>query len=312
MLRTSACVPIVLGIALGSASAALGAEDPAVKPVTLPLAIQRKLGFVVQPLAAATARPLVPGYARVLDPGPLAQLDADIAAAEAAADASAAEAARARALNAEGQAISAKALEGAVAQARADAVRLALLRRRIGLEWGPGIARLSDGQRGALLARFAAGKAALLRIDTPSGQGQAGPKSAEIDFGPLGVARAAILGPARASDPRLLSPGLLAEVTGPLASKLSIGLAAPVRLTTADPVHGVVAPRAALIRSGGKTWLYVRTGPESFLRKPVQDPAPQPEGLFAAAGLRPGEPVVTQGAAALFAAETHLGASDAD
>jgi hypothetical protein len=279
----------------------------ALKPVKLPVATQRKLGFRVQPLLAATRVATVAGYVKVLDPGPLALLDSDIQAAAAAAAASAAEAARTRTLNADDQAVSTKVMQAAQAQARGDAARLALLRRRVGLEWGAGLARMSDAQRAALVADLAAGRAALVRIDTASGQGQAGLRAIDIDFGTLGQFHGAGVGPARAADPRLMSPGLIARIGGANASVLSSGLSTPVRLTASGPVKGVVAPRAALLRSGGATWVYIRTSEESFQRKPVEGGQADPAGLFVATGLRPGEQVVTTGSAALFAAETNVG-----
>jgi hypothetical protein len=277
-----------------------------VKPVKLPVETQRKLGLVVQPLLAATRTATLPGFARVLDPGPLAQLDSDIQSAQVASTASAAEAARARALNADDQAVSTKVLQAAEAQARTDASRLALLRRRVGLEWGEGLARLSDKQRSALVGELAAGRAALVRIDTASGQGQAGLRGVDIDFGSLGLFHGVVLGTARAADPRLMSPGLIAKVSGKSAGALSNGLSAPVKLTASGPMHGVLAPRAALLRSGGETWVYIRTAEESFLRKPVAGGLVDPAGLFVPAGLKPGEQVVTTGSAALFAAETNV------
>ena len=298
-------------LALGlTAGAARAAEE--VKPVKLAAETQVKLGLTVQKLAGATRSASINGFAKVLDAGPLAQLDSDLQAAEAASAASGAEAARSKTLNADDQAVSAKALQAAEAQARADASKLALLRRRVGLEWGEGVARLSDHQRAALIADIASGKAALVRIDTASGQGQAGLKSAEIDLGPLGVAHAVVLGVARAADPRLQSPGLIAKVSGPAARNLSAGLSAPVKLTTSGPVHGVVAPREALLRSDGKTWIYVQTAAEQFIRKPVEDATPDQAGLFTATGFHPGEPAVIKGAAALFAAETNVGEAAGD
>jgi hypothetical protein len=300
-------------LALGIANAARADDEDAAKPVKLAAGIQAKLGLKVQPLMARTAIATVSGFLRVLDPGPLAQLDADIQAAEAAAAASAAEAARSQALNADGQAVSTKALQAAQAQARADASKLMLLRRRLGLEWGEGLTRMSESQRAQLLTDIAAGKVALVRIDTPSGQGLAGLHSLDIDLGSLlGSVRATVLGAARAADPHMMSSGLIAKASGPGARTLSVGLAVPVKLQQSAPVAGVVAPRAALLRSQGKTWVYVRTGAETFLRKPVVDGRPEQDGLFAAHGFRPGEPVVTQGAAALFAAETNVGEEGGD
>ena len=309
-LLTSALVLGTAGVARADA------DDVAVKPVKLASETQAKLGLKSEPLKAKASAATVSGYVKVLDPGPLAQLDSDIDAADAAAQASAAELARSDALNKDGATVATKVVEAARAQARADASKLALLRRRLGLEWGDGLARMSAGQRGQLLTDIAAGKAALVRIDTPSGEGLAGLTSVELDLGSLGAVRATVLGVARAADPRLISPGLLAIARGPGARSLTVGLNAPVKLAVSAAVTGVVAPRAALLRSKGKTWVYVRTGGETFLRREVEDARGDPSGLFVPAGFKPGEQVVTQGAAALFAAETNVseegGVKDAD
>jgi multidrug efflux pump subunit AcrA (membrane-fusion protein) len=92
---------------------------------------------------------------------------------------------------------------------------------------------------------------------------------------------------------------------------LSIGLSLPVTLTASAPVRGVAVPRAALLRSGGETWVYVRTASDTFLRKEVENGRSDPSGLFAPGGLKAGEQVVTQGAAALFAAETNVSEDEA-
>lgn len=299
--------PLLMLLAIGAAHAARAdADDEKVKPVKLAAPVQQKLGLKSEPLKAKAEAATLSGFVKVLDPGPLAQLDSDIEAAEAAAQASAAELARSEALNKDGQTVAAKQVEAVRAQARADATKLALLRRRVGLEWGDGLARMSARQRAQLLAEIAAGRAALVRIDTPSGEGLAGLKNVELDLGSLGKVRATVLGTARAADPKLISPGLIAVARGPGARSLSIGLSTPVKLAAAAPVSGVVAPRAALLRSQGKTWVYVRTGPDTFLRKEVEDGRAAADGLFAPAGLKAGEQVVTQGAAALFAAETNV------
>jgi len=314
-LRAAALLAGVL--AIGAASVARAdADDAAVKPVKLASEIQAKLGLKSEPLKAKAAAATVSGFVKVLDPGPLAQLDSDIDAADAAAQASTAELVRSAALNKDGAAVATKAVEAARAQAKSDNAKLALLHRRLGLEWGDGVARMSASQREGLLADIAAGKAALVRIDTPSGEGLAGLKVVDLDLGALGQVRATVLGPARAADPKLVSPGLIATARGPGVRSLSVGLSAPVKLAISDPANGVLAPRAALLRSKGKTWVYVRTGGETFLRKEVEDGRSDAAGLFVPAGFRPGEQVVTQGAAALFAAETNVSdegeAKDAD
>ncbi|WP_304167099.1 hypothetical protein [Phenylobacterium aquaticum] len=262
---------------------------------------QRKLGLATQPLAAARHSGAISGFARVLDPGPLAVLDSDIAQAAAMAQASQAEAARARGLAAADATVSTRTAEAAIAQARADGSKLALLRRRLGLEWGPAFMAMSDARRGDLVGQLASGVAALVRID--AGVGLAGAKSVRLELGAGGTATVQVLGPARSADPRLLSSGLIGLVTGPQASQLGVGLTLPATISSGGGGEGVMIPRSALIRAGGATFAYVRKDATHFERRTITGAAAEPAGLFAAGGLKPGEPVVVSGAAALHAAE---------
>jgi hypothetical protein len=238
-----------------------------------------------------------------MDPGPLAALDADIAAAAAAVQASQAEARRARGLYGADATVSRKTAEAAEAMARADAAKLTLLRRRVGLEWGSALSRLSDAQRGALVANLASGRSALVRIDAATGFGQVPPPSLEIDLGRLGAAHARVLGFARTSDARMAGAGLIALVSGPQAAAMPAGLTATARVAVARAQPGVMIPRTALIRAEGKTWAYVRRSATDFERRPVIGATPDPDGLFAPQGFRANEPVVVSGASALLAAE---------
>jgi hypothetical protein len=290
-----------LALALGLVAAAPALAAPILLKMDAPT--QARLGVVTAPLAAARKTASVSGFARAVDPVPLATLDSDIAAAVSALSASQAEATRTRALNAADQTVSKKAAEAAAAQARADAVKLSLLRRRLGLEWGPSVQAMTDARRGRLIGDIAAGRAALVRIDASSGLSHLR-GTATIDLGASGMARAAILGPARVGDPRLQSTGLLALVTGPQAMRMGAGTVAPATLAAGAEVSGVVVPRAALLRTGGQTFAYVRRDAGSFERRPVVGGLGDPAGLFVAGGFRPGEPTVIKGAAQLFAAET--------
>ncbi|WP_293904394.1 hypothetical protein [Phenylobacterium sp.] len=266
-------------------------------------ATQGRLGIVTAPLTAASRAITARGFARAIDVVPLATLDADIAAAASALAASAAEAARTRRLNAADQTVSKKAAETAAAQARADAAKLGLLRRRLGLEWGPSIQALSDARRGQLIADLAAGRATLVRIDSATGLSHLR-GAATLDLGAGVVAHAAILGPARVGDPRLQSTGLLALVSGAEALRLGVGAVAPATISEGAATRGVMIPRAALLRTAGQTFAYVRRDAGSFERRPVTGGLSDPAGLFASGGFRPGEQVVVRGAAQLFAAET--------
>jgi hypothetical protein len=292
-----------LALALGLALAAPALAEPA-KVLKLDAATQQRLGVATAPLAPARRAASISGFARALDTAPLATLDADIATAAAALAASQAEAARTKSLNAADQTVSRHVAETAAAQARGDAIKLSLLRRRLGLEWGPSIQALPDTRREKLIADLASGRAALVRIDFAGGLTAPARAVADIDLAAGGVARATILGPARVSDPRLQSAGLLALVTGPQALRLGVGAAAPATLTQGPAAGGVVIPREALLRTAGQTFAYVRRDAANFERRPVTGAMSDPAGLFVAQGFRPGEQVVTKGAAQLFAAET--------
>lgn len=278
------------------------AQSPAPKPVSADAATLRRLAIAVAPARAMTQAQTVSGFARVLDPLPLAQLDSDIAAAAPAASASAAEAARSQALFRNDVTVSKRAADTASSQARGDASRLALLRRRLGLEWGPAIARMSDRQRGALVRALADGRTALVRIDSAGGSGQAGLRGVTIDLGVSGQVHATILGPARAADPRLQSPGLIARIDGNRAALFSTGLTAPAKLGGAVR-SGIFVPAGSALRLSGATWAYVQRRPGLFERRRLDGVLPVPGGLFASHGIQPGEATVTRGASALYAAE---------
>ena len=264
---------------------------------------QSRLGIATVPLQAVRRTGTVSGFARALDAGPLAQLDADITTAQAALAASQAEAARTERLNKLDETVSKQVAEAAASQARQDAAKLQLLRRRVGLEWSPSLAQFNDARRGKLVADLAAGRAALVRIDAAQGLSQAR-GSVEIDLGSGGHVRAVILGPTRMGDPRLQSTGVLALVTGPAALQFGVGTVAPATLETGGGGEGVVIPREALLRSGGQTIVYIRRDATDFERRTVTGGITDPAGLFVAGGFRAGEAVVSSGASQLFAAHS--------
>jgi hypothetical protein len=264
--------------------------------------VQAHVGLKTTTLSSQKRSSQIDAFAKVLDPGPLAQLEADLLSAQASVAASKAQAQRARALNATGGSVASKDVEAAVAQAGADAARAALLRRRLGLEWGPGIARLSDARRKALIDELAHGSAALVHVDTPSNEGQDGARSVDIDVGSAS-AHGVVLGAARQAEPRLQSSGLIVKVSGPSAILLSVGLTQSAHINQSSAVAGVVLPRSAVIRFEGSDWAYVRRGPTRFERRLIHAPIPQEKGLFTAEGFHAGDAVISQGAAEVFAIE---------
>lgn len=285
---------VVMGLLLASP---VWAVD--VRVVQISEATQKRIGVETAPLVTARHRATVSGFARVVDPTPLAVLDSDLASAEAAAQASRAEAARTRGLAAADATVSLRVAQAAQAQAGADNARVTLLRRRIGLEWGPVFAR--DAGRARLIAELVAGRAALVRIDAPAGV--AGAREAEMRLSGGDTVNIAILGPARTADPRAQTGGLIGVVRGAVAAELGVGMSAPVTLSGGATSLGVMVPRGALIRTDGQTFAYVRRDATHFERRALVAPSPQPDGLFSAGGFSAGEAVVVSGASALLAAE---------
>lgn len=268
---------------------------------------QARLGIKTQTLASQRRSAQIDAFAKVLDPGPLAQLEADLEAAEASAAASAAEAKRTLSLNRSDFVVASKDAEAAEAQAKSDAQKVLILRQRIGLEWGPGMQRLGDVRRRELIKALANGQAALVHIDTPNNEGQAQARSVEIDVGD-GRAHGELMGAARAAEPRLQSSGLIAVVRGKSAILLSVGLIQSAHINTPASAPGVMIPRAAVIRFEGSDWAYVRRGPQGFERRRLDNPTPGEAGLFVTRGFSAGDELVVQGAAELFGVEQNQGA----
>jgi hypothetical protein len=270
--------------------------------VTVSPDAQGRLGIVTVSPFSTERNTQVAAFARVLDPGPLAQLCSDLFAAEATAAASRAEARRSTALHAADSNMSAKDTDAAIAQAKSDETKRLLLRQRLGLEWGPGIAQLADSKLKKLIQVLAKGSSALVHVDTPSNEGQENARTVDIDVGSESL-KGVVLGPARVAEPRLSSSGLLVEVSGPSAVLLSVGLIQSAHIDTSASIKGVLLPREALVRYRGSTWAYVKQGADRFQRRLVQDGAPEDGGLFVPNGFSASEHVVAHGSVMLFAIE---------
>jgi len=299
MIRGAATIAALL-VALCAATFA--SAQPAGGTVTLSAAAQQRVGLSTQKLTTVQRSNEIDAFAKVLDPGPLVQSENDLETAEAASEASRAEAARTKALHESGGSVAAKDAEAAQSQARQDAIKVVLLRRQIDLQWGPGVSRLSDARRKALVAGLAKGSIALVHVDTHNNEGQDGAKQVKVDIGSDSVA-GAVIGPARAAEPRLQSSGLIVEITGKDAILLSVGLTQSAHIEEATSQSGVLLPRGAIIRFRGSDWAYVRVGPTTFQRRLALSPEPEKDGLFVAQGFAAGDNVVVQGATSLFAAE---------
>lgn len=77
-----------------------------------------------------------------------------------------------------------------------------------------------------------------------------------------------------------------------------------IELPLGQSAERPVVPRAAVIWNGlGTTWVYVRTGPESFRRRRVELGSGDAESVSVRRGLKEGDLVVTIGAESLYGLE---------
>ena len=188
-------------------------------------------------------------------------------------------------------------------RAAADIARVQLASRRIGLEYGPGLAGISSGARRALVADMASGHAALVRIDMP-GASIDQLRAVRIDGGSFHI-----LGPAAAADPRLQSAGLLAILRGPVAASATNGRILGVTVQQGGSQAGTLVPRDAVMRWHGGAWVYRRTGAETFERVELADGRPVAGGWFVPAGIKAGDAIVVRGAGTLLAIDRGGGAA---
>ena len=98
--------------------------------------------------------------------------------------------------------------------------------------------------------------------------------------------------------------GLLFEVVVPAGSHLRPGTAVTAHVPTQGAsLSGVLIPRSAMLRHGGRTWVYVKAGEDRFERRDVALDRPTSGGWFATSGVAPGESVVVDGAQLLLSEE---------
>lgn len=296
-----AAVLFAAGVLPGpSAEPASEAPAPATEGITLEPAERAWAGVQVATLQAASVTTEQHGYARGIDVGALAAIDAESQMARATASASGAEAARLQSLYAADQSASLRSVEAARAQAASDRIRIDLARRRVGLEYGAGLARLGPGGVHALVSEVANGNAALVRIDIPGAFLTVG-QSVRVG-GDEGASMVRILGPAAAADAKLQTAGALAIVRGPLAQTMLTGRILPASMAGGAAKSGVVVPRAAIVRWQGARWVYRQAG-SGFERVELVGGEPTEAGWLVTEGLSAGDKIAIAGAGSLLAVE---------
>lgn len=161
---------------------------------------------------------------------------------------------------------------------------------------------VDSGQALLRLARF---DSLLARVELPVGEKVVDPLGARIvplnaeDVSLPAVAWSA----APAADARMASQVFLLRVE---PGRIPLRPGAPVIAylhVAGEPDRGIWIPRSAIVRDGGRAWVYVRTAQDTFLRKAVRLGHPLPDGWLVAEGPSPGEALVVRGAQALLSEE---------
>ncbi|HUZ13748.1 MAG TPA: hypothetical protein VMU93_12980 [Caulobacteraceae bacterium] len=285
--------------------------------VTLELdaAAQRAGAIETAVPAAAPARQIVTAYGAILDAAPLADLQgrylqakAQLQIARAKFAVSRAAAARARTLYAAGQDVSQAQLQSAEGAAAVDEAALAAGRAVLATviagarqAWGPVLAQALIA--GAPLAEDLVERRTLLvQLSLSPGAALAAPpRSASAVVGGARRAPLAFVSPAAIADPAIQGTSYFYET--PARPGILPGLGVQASLPAPMAAQGVVAPQSAVVWLQGKAWIYLRTGPDVFVRREIAPDLPGPGGGYIVTGLPPGVEMVVSGAQILLSEE---------
>jgi hypothetical protein len=287
------------------AGAGLCAEAPQLgRVVTLTGPQLSRLDVRVAPVVPATYTPRVHGYGVVLDLGTLASADAAVATAEAAAHQSAADLARARALYAQGGAVSKQSLDAAEKQAASDQTSLVLAQRQEIVQFGPQLPWRGDHGKGSILSELTNGHAVLVRVTFPlDSVGAALPS--EIAVAHLGADATSTRWTtnriwAAPADPTIPGRAFFALIS---ASSLQSGEHVLAYAPTGAPRPGYLIATDAMILNAEKAWCYVQVAPGAFQRLQLDPELTLPGGYFTPSSVVRGRSVVVRGTGLLLARE---------
>lgn len=93
----------------------------------------------------------------------------------------------------------------------------------------------------------------------------------------------------------------LRVAAGPFA--LRPGMAVVGYLPAGTTMRGVIIPPSAVVRLAGRTWVYVRTGATTFVRRELSTDSPCEDGWFVSRGITAEDELVVEGAAMLVSEE---------
>lgn len=288
-----------------------------VTTVNLDAATQAGSGITTQALEASQYRDETVASAVVMDLQPLIDLRTRHAAAvterataTALLDAARQEYERNRALYAQDQNVSLKALQAAqasdrAATARRNAASLAVvdLQAALRTKFGDTLAQWATDAQSAPLQRLLAHRDVLLQVTAPLGT--SGTDAPRIEVAGTDNRRqgATFVARAQQADPALAGTGAIYRTAATAATVNGARLLAFVPHGDGATLRGVVVPPSAMVWFGGQPWAFVQSTPERFARVPVPVTAPMSSGYFVRQSIQPGARVVVSGAQLLLSEE---------
>ena len=297
---------VIQCLAAAMAAALLAPVAPAAGLAPIKLGPQALLAGQIRTarLRRLESAPRLSAYGIVLDPGPLAMLASQVIAARAQAALARSEARRAAVLYRAHHNISQAALQSAQAGLETAAATLMQLKTRMLAHWGPKLSAAALSGRAPVRA-LETGAAALVEVSLPLGQGSERPPANALATTPDGEKIwLRFISPAPRTAAGVAGESLFylmpAEISAPIGTPLTVALEARAR------VAGVLVSRSAVVWDHGELLVFRDTAPGTFLPVPIRSSFISGGGYFVPESpgtpLRPGDRIVTGGAALLYSA----------
>ena len=142
----------------------------------------------------------------------------------------------------------------------------------------------------------------LLQITLPSEiHISSAPQSILVQTGAGATATASLVSPSPRTDPRI--QGMSFFYVAPSQTGFSRGMNVRAYLPVGEKIRGVLVPDSAVLSWQGKTWVYVQSDDEHFVRREVPAKNFLKEGYFVSKGFKAGEKIVVKGAQLLLSEE---------
>lgn len=274
-------------------------------------------GIEVSNPEAAKFSPERKGYGSVQDPAPLAALVQDWQNAKIALDFSSKEMERTKTLFDQKNA-SQRAFQTAQEAYLHDQAALDAIALKARTAWGTNFstriaayvaADEAGRQQDTLVSGIIQMKSQLIRVDLPAGEAlKTGEEIGGARIVPMATnavpVEATFVDRAPGVDPQTQMQSLYFLASGDNSGLLpGAAVTAYIKLG-GEPVEGVIVPRAAVVRTQGKAWVYVMdAGGEAFTRTAISLEHPAEGGWFVSNGIKPEDHLVTTGAQTLLSEE---------